>query len=515
MRMKLTTKGKVAILILILIIIGIAAFFGIKKGLIDLGGIKDTVSNITSSDKDTSNTSNKTKSDGNTINLSYDEWAGWKVIVDAKANGYYDDEGINVNLSVINDATDSSNALIKGDLDAAGYTVNRYAFLMDKFKSNDVEVVMPYIVNYSAGGDGIIAKSGIDSIEDLVGKKIGVPRYSEAQTLVKWFLNKSNLTDEQKKQIEFVYFNDPDETANAFFAGELDAAATWQPYLTQAEESTDSKILVDTKNATNLILDGIVFRKDFVDNNPETVEKFIRATLRAIDDYDKDYTALKNNMQMFATMSDESIKETLADAKLATYNDNIKLLTDEAKILFEDMSNIWIELGEKAYPEMEDSAFDSTIISKLEDEFKTVEEKPVMVTEEQKNEVLSNEDYNALLNKQVSIEFKANSAVFANQEQAIASLDEFVDIAKMLNGSIIKVEGNLANVSGATTSSEEDIKLTEQRARTVANYLISKGIDASRFVIVGNGINNQIADNSTEEGRRQNRRTDIKFLLLE
>ena len=33
--------------------------------------------------------------------------------------------------------------------------------------------------------------------------------------------------------------------------------------------------------------------------------------------------------------------------------------------------------------------------------------------------------------------------------------------------------------------------------------------------IVGNGINNQIADNSTEEGRKKNRRTDIKFLLLE
>ena len=88
-------------------------------------------------------------------------------------------------------------------------------------------------------------------------------------------------------------------------------------------------------------------------------------------------------------------------------------------------------------------------------------------------------------------------------------------IKKMLNGSIIKVEGNLANISGSKASSPEDIKLTEQRAKTVANYLISQGIDASRFIIVGNGINNQIADNSTEEGRKKNRRTDIKFLLFE
>ena len=220
-------------------------------------------------------------------------------------------------------------------------------------------------------------------------------------------------------------------------------------------------------------------------------------------------------MSLFATMSDEDIKNTLPDATLANYNDNIKLLDDEAKILFEDMSNIWLKLGEKAYPDLSKSAFDSNIIKKLENEFKTVEIKEVKITEEQKQQVISNTDYEALLNKQISIEFKPNSAVFVNQEEATKVLNEFVNTAKMLNGSIIKVEGNLANISGSKTSSPEDIKLTEQRAKTVANYLISQGIDASRFVIVGNGINNQIADNSTEEGRKKNRRTDIKFLLLE
>ena len=374
---------------------------------------------------------------------------------------------------------------------------------------------MPYIINYSSGGDGIIAKSEIKSINDLVGKKVGVPRFSEAQTLVEWFVNKSDLTDEQKKKINYVYFDTPDEAATAFFAGKIDAAATWQPYLAQAQSSTDSHILVDTKNATNLVLDGIVFRKEFIDTDPYTVEKFIKATLKAIPEYEKDYTALKNNMSLFATMSDEDIKNTLPDATLANYNDNIKLLDDEAKILFEDMSNIWLKLGEKAYPDLSKSAFDSNIIKKLENEFKIVETKEVKITEEQKQQVISDIDYEALLNKQISIEFKPNSAVFVNQEEATKVLNEFVNTAKMLNGSIIKVEGNLANISGSKASSPEDIKLTEQRAKTVANYLISQGIDASRFVIVGNGINNQIADSSTEEGRKKNRRTDIKFLLLE
>ena len=64
----------------------------------------------------------------------------WKSIIDANGglttqpDSIYGKLGINVNLKVINDATQSSNALIKGDLNAAGYTINRTAFLSKKFK---------------------------------------------------------------------------------------------------------------------------------------------------------------------------------------------------------------------------------------------------------------------------------------------------------------------------------------------------------------------------------------------
>ena len=49
----------------------------------------------------------------------------------------------------------------------------------------------------------------------------------------------------------------------------------------------------------------------------------------------------------------------------------------------------------------------------------------------------------------------------------------------------------------------------------VAKYLQNQGIDPSRFVIIGNGITKQIGDNSTEEGKQMNRRTDIAFKILE
>ena len=124
----------------------------------------------------------------------------WKSILDAngglttQSGSIYDELGIKVNISIINDATQSSSALISGDLDAAGYTINRTAFLQNKFKEVGVETVLPFITNFSNGGDGIIAKSSINTVEDLVGAKIGVPQFSEAHTLVVWFVNNSNLS---------------------------------------------------------------------------------------------------------------------------------------------------------------------------------------------------------------------------------------------------------------------------------------------------------------------------------
>lgn len=108
--------------------------------------------------------------------------------------------------------------MIKGNLDAAGYTINRTAFLSTKFKEAGLDVIMPYITNYSNGGDGIIASSKIKTVEDLVDAKIGVPEFSEAHTLVVWFVNQSDLSKDQKQKIidNLIMFETPDEAAKAF-----------------------------------------------------------------------------------------------------------------------------------------------------------------------------------------------------------------------------------------------------------------------------------------------------------
>jgi OOP family OmpA-OmpF porin len=54
-------------------------------------------------------------------------------------------------------------------------------------------------------------------------------------------------------------------------------------------------------------------------------------------------------------------------------------------------------------------------------------------------------------------------------------------------------------------------RLSARRARAVKDYLISKGLDASMIKTVGQGQAGPLADNSTSEGRAQNRRTEVEF----
>jgi outer membrane protein OmpA-like peptidoglycan-associated protein len=55
-------------------------------------------------------------------------------------------------------------------------------------------------------------------------------------------------------------------------------------------------------------------------------------------------------------------------------------------------------------------------------------------------------------------------------------------------------------------------KLSDDRAKSVMEYLVSHGVDKKRVVAKGWGVEKPIADNSTEEGREKNRRVEFNIL---
>lgn len=83
-------------------------------------------------------------------------------------------------------------------------------------------------------------------------------------------------------------------------------------------------------------------------------------------------------------------------------------------------------------------------------------------------------------------------------------------LAYLKNKEDVKIE-----IGGHTDNEgkeSDNLTLSKQRAETIRNYLIKKGILASRVVAKGYGASQPVADNETEEGRQLNRRTEIKIL---
>jgi outer membrane protein OmpA-like peptidoglycan-associated protein len=81
--------------------------------------------------------------------------------------------------------------------------------------------------------------------------------------------------------------------------------------------------------------------------------------------------------------------------------------------------------------------------------------------------------------------------------------------------SLIQYPDSLVDVYGHTDSTGSDAfnqTLSESRARTVMNYLITKGVPAARLRSQGFGETMPIASNDTAEGRSKNRRVEIKIV---
>ena len=71
------------------------------------------------------------------------------------------------------------------------------------------------------------------------------------------------------------------------------------------------------------------------------------------------------------------------------------------------------------------------------------------------------------------------------------------------------MQGYTDNTGSATTNTA----LSEKRAEAVVNYLVHKGISKSRLSHKGFGDAKPVGDNSTEEGRKKNRR--VEFIVVE
>jgi outer membrane protein OmpA-like peptidoglycan-associated protein len=99
--------------------------------------------------------------------------------------------------------------------------------------------------------------------------------------------------------------------------------------------------------------------------------------------------------------------------------------------------------------------------------------------------------------------FAVNSAELS--ASAKRDIDKLSETLRKYEGTNIIIEGHTDN----TGSRELNQGLSERRAQAVANYARSRGVEASRMQAKGYAFDQPIADNTTAEGRSQNRRVEV------
>ncbi|MGI6339880.1 MAG: OmpA family protein [Bacteroidales bacterium] len=94
------------------------------------------------------------------------------------------------------------------------------------------------------------------------------------------------------------------------------------------------------------------------------------------------------------------------------------------------------------------------------------------------------------------------------KKESLAELEKLRQFLISNPGIVVEIGG----YTDATGSDEYNQTLSEKRAMSVVNYLISKGIASERLKHKGYGNSSPVADNITTEGRKLNRRTEVKIL---
>ena len=431
-----------------------------------------------------------------------------------KASIYLSKYGLDVEFTLLEDPQTKLAAFLKGDIDIMWDTVDSWAREASALAENGKGGKAIIQQDWSRGGDGIVALTGIKSIEDLKGKKIATTRFTPSHWLLLYLLSQSGLTPADKAQIEknLVFTAEAPLAAAAFKSKNVDAAVTWEPDLSGAVKARgdDAYILVSTTAATNVIADVLVAQNELVDKSPETVTAFIHGWFEGIDAIAKDPAHAYMVVGKALKLPEEDVSGMLSGMKLTSFADNALFFgLDGNRAQFEALFNaafiVWRKQGVVSKSVEAKNCVDARFVGSLAEHYPG---QKVVETFKFDPKKVDPAKERAIINKQLTIYFTTGSdQIMAGSNFVLDSLGETMTA---FGNTLLRIEGNTDN----TGSRNANRSLSQKRADAVKDYLIENHkIDAKRFQTVGNGPDNPVAPNTSDAGRQQNRRTDIKVIL--
>lgn len=326
MATRLTPFSRLLIVVLILAAIIFGGKYLINKGI--FGNIMNSDKKEATDGTDTKITQGKALPDnGDVLNVQFFTFGNaapglyFNNGTEPNENSrFFKDYGLKVKFHIIDDF-DASRQAFKGDVvQLFNNETSAMATEMEGLAPFNPQVVMQ--LDWSRGVNAVVAKRGINKINDLKGKKIAVTYYTPSQTLLLFMLEAANL---KPSDVTMVEVPTTAEAETAFKSGKVDAAVVWDPQAS-LRDVPGSKVLQSTVTASNIIADVLMGKKAWIDANKDKVTKFYNGWMKAVAEInsneanrDKAASIMAANLQM----SKEDALGMMGALRLTNHGNNV------------------------------------------------------------------------------------------------------------------------------------------------------------------------------------------------
>jgi NitT/TauT family transport system substrate-binding protein len=474
-------------------------------------------------------------------------WPGWAPIILANAGlepsdqSVFAKKGFYVRLSIVDDPVKARDLFASGQSHVLWGTLDMIAlFAPELVKDSRTVPVVCQQVDFSAGGDGIVARGEIHSINDFrmisgKRKKVVLAQNSPSHYLIMSLLIDAGI---DPNDVDFKWAADAPSAAKIFLQdNSFDAFVGWSPDIYNITDNLkgSTRLVVTTSTANHLVADVWAVRNDFYHDHPEIVSGLVQGIFEGMDMVRKDP---KNGARALAMAfklpqgdcekmvgSDGGIAE--GDAHLTNYRENAKFFLDpfnpaNFEVVWNSASIIYKSLGtiNNTVPAAKVKA--QTVLAAMSESYKEVRDLSQPTFKPDAMLKLSPEaGAGQVLTKAVMISFEPNSSTLNPQYDTTIpnTLEEIGKLAGKFGNAYVVIEGNADASKKGLVPSDLVRQLSYERADAVRKSIMEKyRFDPNKFKVVGNGWDNPLpgfTDNSNPESNKKNRRVEVKVFPLE
>jgi len=264
-------------------------------------------------------------------------WTGFAPLSLAERSGIFRKHGVDVTIKFI-PQKDRHLAIASGDVQCAATTVETWIV----WNANGVATKQVVQLDKSYGADGMVVRSSIAKIADLKGKTVAAsaPGTAPYFTLA-WMLKKNGLTVKDVK----VATLEPGPAAQAFIAGQNDAAMTYEPYLSSVREKPEAGKIIATTLDYPMVMDTFGCTPKFISEQPKLVQSMVDAYFEAVEQIRKEPKKSFEVMGSVVKQTGEQFEKSQAYLRWQDKAANQKFFAGDIQAFSKEAADLLLELG--------------------------------------------------------------------------------------------------------------------------------------------------------------------------